>query len=373
MTKKYDWVVIGAGIYGLYAAILLAKQGKKIVILERDPISFGRASFVNQARVHLGYHYPRSISTAIKSIKYFERFNKEFKFAINNNFKKIYAISDRYSYTDGEQFKKFCQRAHIPCKEVEASDYFTTDSVESTFETEEYTFEASKIRDYLLSQLDQFPNAEIKYKTFITEVSKNNAQYQLKLNNDTKITTEAVINASYASTNQIAQLFGLTKFKVKYEICEIILCNTPKLKNIGITVMDGPFFSIMPFGLSGQHSLTSVTYTPHLTSNNDLPTFSCQRLNPNCSPLNLDNCNDCPARPMTAWTHMQQIAKKYLVAANDITYSESLFAIKPILKASEVDDSRPTLIRELSKQPRFLSVLSGKINTIYDLEEHLNG
>jgi hypothetical protein len=45
--------------------------------------------------------------------------------------------------------------------------------------------------------------------------------------------------------------------------------------------------------------------------------------------------------------------------------------MKPILKASEVDDSRPTVIRYHSRNPDFVSVLSGKINTVYDLEEVL--
>ena len=45
--------------------------------------------------------------------------------------------------------------------------------------------------------------------------------------------------------------------------------------------------------------------------------------------------------------------------------------MKPILKASEVDDSRPTVIRYASREPVFLSVLSGKINTVYDLDEFL--
>ena len=45
--------------------------------------------------------------------------------------------------------------------------------------------------------------------------------------------------------------------------------------------------------------------------------------------------------------------------------------MKPILMASEVDDSRPTVIREFSKNPTFVSVLSGKINTVYDLDEVL--
>ena len=50
---------------------------------------------------------------------------------------------------------------------------------------------------------------------------------------------------------------------------------------------------------------------------------------------------------------------------------ESLFSMKPILMASEIDDSRPTVIREFHKNPTFISVLSGKINTVYDLDEVL--
>lgn len=46
--------------------------------------------------------------------------------------------------------------------------------------------------------------------------------------------------------------------------------------------------------------------------------------------------------------------------------------MKPILKASEIDDSRPTVIKQYSTDPTFISVLSGKINTVYDLDEVLN-
>lgn len=53
------------------------------------------------------------------------------------------------------------------------------------------------------------------------------------------------------------------------------------------------------------------------------------------------------------------------------TYRESLFSMKPILKSSEIDDSRPTVIRTFSNNPTFVSVLSGKINTVYDLDEVL--
>ena len=184
-----------------------------------------------------------------------------------------------------------------------------------------------------------------------------------------------MLNATYASTNQIAQLAGFETFRIKYELCEIILCRpSEELSRIGLTVMDGPFFSIMPFGLTGQHSLTSVTFTPHITSYDEYPSFSCQKDERvlYCSPDTLGNCNNCPAKPESAWPYMSGLALKYMRPEYGFTYSGSLYSMKPILKTSEMDDSRPTVIRTFSKNPTFVSVLSGKINTVYDLDEILD-
>ena len=185
--------------------------------------------------------------------------------------------------------------------------------------------------------------------------------------------TDFLLNASYAAANQILNIAGYEKFQIKYELCEIILCDTDeKLKPYGFTVMDGPFFSIMPFGRTGFHSLTSVTFTPHATSWADVPTFDCQAESGGyCSPERLGNCNDCPAKPDTAFPYMAKLAGKFLRDEFGFTYRSSLFSMKPILKSSEIDDSRPTVIRKYSKKPTFVGVLSGKINTVYDLDEVL--
>ena len=66
----------------------------------------------------------------------------------------------------------------------------------------------------------------------------------------------------------------------------------------------------MPFGKTGLHSLTSVTFTPHITSFDKLPSFECQkRSNGYCSPFQLGNCNNCLARPETTWQYMSTLAK----------------------------------------------------------------
>lgn len=371
---NYDKIIIGAGLYGLYSALFCAKRGQNVLVLEYDLEPFKRATYINQARVHMGYHYPRSYSTAIKSAHYFERFMKDYSFCVLTEFDKIYATSANFSWTNAEQFKKFCKAANIRCDEVNTSNYFNDRMCDGAFLTKEYTYDAHILRDYFINELNNYSNVEIKYNSRIDKINRREDYFDVMLESGEKYSTGFLLNATYASCNQILNKLGYEPFKIKYELCEIILCKVSnKLKDVGITVMDGPFFSIMPFGKTGYHSLTSVTFTPHVTSYDSLPTFECQkRSNGFCSPEQLGNCNDCPAKPESAWTYMSNMAKKYLKDDYEFEYAGSLFSMKPILKASEVDDSRPTVIKQYSNNPTFVSVLSGKINTVYDLDEVLS-
>ena len=372
--KQYDKIIIGAGLYGLYSALFCCRKGEKILVLECDPTPFRRATYINQARVHQGYHYPRSISTAMKSAGYFERFNKDYAFCVNKEFDQIYATSSEYSWTNGSQFKDFCRAANIPCEELHPERFFKKGMCDGAFLTREYTYDAMILKDYFLEKLSEFSDRlEIRYQTMIRSVEKISDAYIISTDNE-KYKSSFVLNATYAGTNQILDMIGFEKFGIKYELCEIILCDVnDKLKEIGFTVMDGPFFSIMPFGKTGLHSLTSVTFTPHTTSYDGVPTFACQsKSNGYCSPFHLGNCNDCPAKPASAFPYMANLAKKYMLDDYGFTYKSSLFSMKPILMSSEIDDSRPTVIRTYSENPTFVGVLSGKINTVYDLDEVLD-
>jgi hypothetical protein len=68
---------------------------------------------------------------------------------------------------------------------------------------------------------------------------------------------------------------------------------------------------------------------------------------------------------------MSALARKYIKEEFKFKYVSSLYSMKPILRTSEIDDSRPTVIRKMHDRPAFYSVLSGKINTVYDIEEIL--
>ena len=369
----YDKIIIGGGLYGLYSALFCGKRNEKVLLLEYDKESFTRATYINQARVHMGYHYPRSYSTAIKSAHYFDRFNSDYGYCVHNEFDQVYATSADFSWSNGKQFKKFCDNAGIRCDEISPTKYFKEGKCDGTFLTKEYTYDAQILKEHLLKEISECTNIELKYNVRINNIEQKNDYYEISLNSGEKFRTNFLLNATYASVNQILSKLGFETFKIKYELCEIILCNVSnKLKNVGITVMDGPFFSIMPFGKTGYHSLTSVTFTPHSTSYDVLPIFSCQKKSGGfCSSIQLGNCNNCPARPESAWSYMSNLAHKYMREEYGFEYVKSLFSMKPILKASEIDDSRPTVIKQFSSNPTFISVLSGKINTVYDLDEVL--
>ncbi len=373
-VDTYDRIIIGAGLYGLYAALFCCRRGQRVLVLECDPAPFRRATYINQARVHQGYHYPRSISTAMKSAGYFERFNRDYGFCINREFDQIYATSSKYSWSDSRQFKEFCRAAHIPCEELHPGNYFKEGMCDGAFRTREYTYDAAILKEHLLKELGEYPKTlEMKFGVRIKSVSRKGDVYVIGTEDRGAYASRFVLNAAYAGANQILDMAGGEKFAVKYELCEIILCDVnDKLSSVGLTVMDGPFFSIMPFGRTGCHSLTSVTFTPHATSCRDVPVFLCQEKSDGyCSAFRLGNCNDCSARPATAFPYMENLARKYMLDDYKFEYRSSLFSMKPVLMSSEIDDSRPTLIRKYSENPAFVSVLSGKINTVYDLDEVL--
>ncbi len=381
-VNRSDKLIIGAGFYGLYSALHCGKKGQTVTVLEIEPAPFTRATYINQARVHAGYHYPRSLFTAMKSAGYFRRFLEDYAFCIHRRFQQIYATSKHFSWTDAKEFRKFCRSAGISCMDLPIEQYFQTGLCDGAFLTEEYTYDAHILCDYLMAEIAELKHVNVLCEREITRIVKKSDYYEIYAmyqGREEVYAAPFVLNATYASVNEVLRKvegIDTQEFDLKYELCEIILCNTGEhLKNIGITVMDGPFFSIMPFGETGLHSLTSVTFTPHKICYETAPKFECEKEGL-CNGAWLGNCNNCVAKPESAWEYMSALARKYMREEYTFSYEKSLFSMKPVLKASEIDDSRPTVIKRLEPEDEtrtsFFSVLSGKINTVYDLDDYLD-
>ena len=145
-TNMQDAVIIGGGFYGSAIAIYLAKQRglKRILLLERESRLLARASYNNQARVHNGYHYPRSYTTAYRSRVNLLKFMRDWPDAVEKDFTKLYAIARRNSRTTARLFKRFCQEIGARILPADASQraLFEPRMIEDVFLVEEYAFDS---------------------------------------------------------------------------------------------------------------------------------------------------------------------------------------------------------------------------------------
>jgi hypothetical protein len=373
---EFDVVIIGGGIFGAYTALFLAEKNYKIGLIEKEAGLFSKASLVNQGRLHGGYHYPRSFSTARMAQDYKERFTADHKQFINSRFENYYAIDKTSTLTSKGQFEHFCKSVGIEAREVKQHPLFNMELMESLYLTEEFSFDPAEIAAFYKEKLGNQKNISILLNSKIVQAEKDRHKWVVEFVTNgspefKKIKTSAVINATYAGTNAINSIFDVPDLDLMYEIAEIVRVESPVLRNTGLTVIDGPFASFIPYGNSGQISLTSVIYTHHKASYSRLPEFDCQQVNADCRPGFVSNCSPCAARPVSNQEKMVRQIKQYLNPDISMHYIDSMFTLKAKLKSSFVDDARPTEIVKLGDHPSFYCLFSGKINSIYEIEKLL--
>ncbi|WP_448580736.1 NAD(P)/FAD-dependent oxidoreductase [Thermaurantiacus sp.] len=372
MTREvFDFVVIGGGIFGCYSALYLSRRGFSVLLIEREKTIWQKASVVNQARLHFGYHYPRSFATAVMANSHRLRFIAEHQAFINSSFTNYYAIDAANSLTDARQFSRFCARLGIPARLVSRDDLIVSERVEALYATTEYSFDPYMIREHYRSMLRD-ESVRLLVGTEIVCAEDVGHRWRIELRRGEAETFDvdarAVINATYANLNSINALFQVPCLEVTHELSEILLVKSDALAGIGLTVMDGPYLSIMPYGLSGLHSLSSVLYTHHAVSTRDDPTFACQATRVDCVPKAVRVCTTCPSKPRSNKQKMISQLGLYIKPEHPIYSYGSLFTIKTKLKSSHIDDARPTEIGMLRDNPRFYCLFSGKINSIYEVE-----
>lgn len=376
-TQQFDFVVIGGGIFGCYAALYLAGKGAKVALLEKESRLFRKASLVNQARLHSGYHYPRSLATAALSDEHKERFTAEHRRFVHFSFEKYYAIDRFGSFTDPLQFERFCTRLNIPFKRVEEHKLFNFNRLEALYLTEEYSFDPVLLSGYYREKVENEPGIQVMKNVRLQSATVDGERWLIEFGQTTTppgaaqlITTPTVINATYAASNAINQLFDAGNLALTHELSEIAFVTSREFGDRGLTVMDGPFGSIMPYGCSGLLSLSSVAYTHHKISYEDMPKFDCQiPEDPSCRPQAPGICTDCPRRPESNAAKMLAQMRQYFSDSVNFEHLFSYYTIKSKLKSSYIDDGRPTEISLLRQSPRFYCLFSGKINSIYEVEK----
>lgn len=353
MAKRF--VVIGGGFYGICIALYLRSLSSHVVLLEKETELFTQASYINQARVHAGFHYPRSFATAKRSTALNRNFISDFAPAIKSDFQMLYAIARRQSKTTPARFLQMFRQlgADIrPASPAERS-HFDPFFIEDVFACAESAFDARKLHQMMAERLDM-AKIEVRTGAEVAEVRRRKSGLmKLHLSGGEALEGDIVFNATYARLNHIMLPDPVERLPIKNELTEIVLVDPgPELAGLAITVMDGPFFSLMPFPPGDCYSLTHVRYTPQTAWSYGAGPMPVQ---------------PTLVKPRSRWLHMVRDSAQYMPALADIRHKGSLFVTKAVLEKNEIDDGRPIFVHEHRSLPGFYSVLGGKIDNIYDL------
>ncbi len=362
----YDTIVVGGGFFGCSLALHLKREaGQRVVVLEREADLLQRASYVNQARVHNGYHYPRSLLTALRCRVNFPRFTEEYSECIVSDFDKYYAVGKLFSKVTGEQFRLFCERIGAPIAPApkEVQGLFNSDLVDAVFSVREYAFDPVKLKEIIVRNLDA-AHIEVRFETEALTVSRvGDSVLEVTCQStggENRITASSVLNCTYSRLNKLLVDSGLPTLYLKHEMTEMALVEVPEeIAHRGITLMCGPFFSIMPFPPLGLHTLSHVRYTPHREWWDTSDTAYTDAY---------EYFEHVPKR--SHGLHMIKDASRYLPCLEECRQVDSLWEVKTVLPKSELDDSRPVLYMKDWGLPGLTCLMGGKIDNIYDIIEY---
>jgi glycine/D-amino acid oxidase-like deaminating enzyme len=356
-------LIAGGGFFGMYLAEHFAKIGHHVQLVEAEPSFMSRASYNNQARVHHGYHYPRSILTALRSRLSFPKFVEEFRDCIDSEFAQYYLIGNPLGKVSARQFMKFCDRIGAPCEPAPSRIQRLTNPalIEAAYSVVEYAFDAVKLRDVMSTRVDAAGVAQ-RLKASIERVQPKGSGLLAEIVDITtgereEVYADHVFNCTYSRINYLLAQSAIEQIPLKHEMTEMCLVEAPdELKGAGITVMCGPFFSMMPFPSAGLHSFSHVRYTPHFEWSDD----------PGRA-YHDETAKHRPTLLRSAWRYMQKDATRYIPILAQCRYERSLWETKTVLPRSEADDSRPILFRSHHGLRGLHCVMGGKIDNVYDV------
>jgi glycine/D-amino acid oxidase-like deaminating enzyme len=351
--------VIGGGIFGIAVAMELGGAGYRVTLVERQPSLLMGTSKNNTNRVHRGFHYPRDLSTAIECRDSFERFTADFSGAILDGFSNLYCIAADGSRTSIDEYLGFCDRAGLSYRFQDLARYATEiRGCELALLCGEAVCDSEILRTLLVGRLRQSGRVECRVGTEVVGIERRGSGYDLYTGGKgARITCDAVVNCSYADINRLSVQLGhdVPERQYEYTVVPVVELALPPQ---GITIMDGPFMTLLPFGRTGQFTLYHVVHS----------VIACE-VSTTINPKWLDVA-ESPFRdldPVTYFEHMREACSEFAPRLREGRLVRWLEAPRMVLAGHDEDDARPSMLQDLGSG--YFVVFSGKIDRCLGIAE----
>ncbi len=349
-NSHYRVAVIGCGVFGAEIASNISDIGMSVCVLEaRDDILLG-ASANNQNRLHLGFHYPRDVETGRQSIRGFERFKNKYSDAIQGGFPNAYFISDENSHTSPDDYIRFCQELGVSYKRLDV-DEFPIQVLGSNMGIlcNEVVYDCTVLRRLVRDSLRR-RDIIVRLNTLVCGVKKVGATYLIELNDHSVVSADVVVNATYADINQLTELLGysIPEWQYEYTAVPIIEFDVPR---VGVTVMDGPFMTLLPYGKSGDFLLYHVVHSVIARETG---------AQINRSWLTREEAPFSSVDRSRFFEEMLDACQKYIPALRKARLKGFLEGPRLVMPNRESTDARPSIINAFDDT--YFTIMAGKID-----------
>ena len=342
--------IVGCGMFGAMTALKIAEKGLNVSIYDIHPKPLQGASLHNQNRLHLGFHYPRDEETALQCIQGFEDFRKEFKESILGDFNNAYFIAKEGSFTSPDEYLSFCNKLGL---EYEIIDPLKFDpsikNVDLGILCKEVVYDSQILSLIILERLKQ-GGIKPKFNNEVVKVEKDDEFFKLTSNDLSTEKFDVVINCSYADFNRLNNQILPSTDLYQYEYTMVPIVSWDR-EPVGITVMDGPFMTALPFGKTGNFLLYHVGHT---VIDSHIGSFI---------PEEWRNNEFAPSSTMSLSDVFNNLKNSFIDFIPDVMNCEIqgfLETTRIVLANEESTDARPSIIKEVV--PGFISVFTGKID-----------
>ena len=346
MVKKI--AVVGAGIFGTTVSWVLAKAGHNVDLFEKNEEIFMQASFINQYRLHRGYHYPRSKETALSSLAGEKSFIAEYGNALfDKGIKRYYAISSKDSFIGANQYVEFLDNMNLEYDRENIDKIIKHGSTQLTVRVKEHSFNPYRLREIVSSKMDKY-GVNVHLRTPIANVHKELSAY------------DQVIVATYANINTLLEHIPEKQQEYQFELCEKPILKLPsQYQGIGVVIMDGPFMCIDPIMISGEryHVMGNVVHAIHHTNVGKRPVVPHEF-------RNLLNKGVISNPAITNIEKFYYTAQRFFKDIENAEYVGSMYTTRTVLPNRDYDDARPSMVEQVDDKT--IVVFSGKIGTCVD-------
>ncbi|MBI2989735.1 MAG: FAD-dependent oxidoreductase [Candidatus Magasanikbacteria bacterium] len=270
--KRPSVAIIGAGIFGVSCALELAsKTDLRIFLFEQHDDIMREGTFLNQYRHHFGYHYPRSDETVQQCIAADADFRSLWGDAIIEGFPAYYAIAKEGSKVSPEDFLNFCERHSLPYREEYPDlSLLNPDAVSICVRTPEPIYDYARLKRIAKETLNETSEIQVNLGSRVVggRIPEQSQAKILDIERGSSIESlefDYVVNAMYGNNNLFYRWFGFGEREIEYRLKEFLLVKLPIKERTAVTVMDGPFVTLVATAEPGIFTWGDVPRSIHET------------------------------------------------------------------------------------------------------------